>query len=803
MLKDRTFVVLWAVLLCSLPALAQEPLDSQRLFSSSVAERFYEVGYELANSPDLTRAEAEQAIVLLTAALNLDSRAGHVYPVLIKLAIRSDFSPESPTALPAEQDYSQLVYYLLSRYVHESADMKPIREGVEYLLGQLDSREEREKLLGEMLRDMSGKNQILDSELAMLLGQMCEEKTDKQSALVYFVQAFNNNNYNKLAFAKVAELAPQELQPATVLGHLRLVLEENPTDIESATSFALYAEQLQLYDTAADAYSYCVDLFRFLHPSEPLPASLYLPWAICNYNTKRNQQKCMQIADEFRQAGDFDLFLEAIAGKAAAKIGDEQQAKQILNEAEAQALELISFEPKTIAAEQMAWFYCFALPDANKAVDWANRAYSAEPNSATAASLLAYALVADGEPNWAKTLIDNYESSQIAELALAQIQLAQGQQNSAIETLKSAIERDPGSPAAERAKELLVRNGTQYTPPNDPDFIAAQLRDSLGTTMVPKFVRPGEMISARLNLHGDKFAYASNFGGTLAIINSHTGPLVISDDGLLQGNIRVDVAVSGDLDEQIPQLVSTKIRPGQPIGPGQSLSVPLRLATGRLREILLTYPQASLDIEFTVYIDPVTTDQGVTNRLAYLEPIKVEVKRSGVELTSKYLRNRLNSLTKGRKGQKINTARLFTGLLMEHSAMADSKPLYKYKSADWLPTMLKSALAHHLAEDDWMAKVHAMAGLLDLPLDYELTNAAAKNLNETHWPARIMAIYLLATKDGQSFRKVLDWTAKQDSNELVRNMAIALGGAQPQDAEPTTSLTSTALEKPSPIGEPK
>jgi len=73
---------------------------------------------------------------------------------------------------------------------------------------------------------------------------------------------------------------------------------------------------------------------------------------------------------------------------------------------------------------------------------------------------LAYSLVAKGQTNWAKLLIDNYQRNQIADLTLAQIHLAEGQQGPAIETLKSAIARDPGSLAAERAKEILAQQGS-------------------------------------------------------------------------------------------------------------------------------------------------------------------------------------------------------------------------------------------------------------------------------------------------------------------------------------------------------
>ena len=117
------------------------------------------------------------------------------------------------------------------------------------------------------------------------------------------------------------------------LDHLRLVLRENPMDIDAALAFAQYAEQLQLYEVAAGGYQYCADLFSYLYPSEPLPARIYLPWAISSYNTQRNKQKCLEIAQAIRQRGRFDILLEAIAGRAAAKIGDANEAGRIFRAA--------------------------------------------------------------------------------------------------------------------------------------------------------------------------------------------------------------------------------------------------------------------------------------------------------------------------------------------------------------------------------------------------------------------------------------------------------------------------------------
>ena len=762
----------FALISCSLPAWSQALPDTERLFSPSVGQKFYEIAYELANSEDVNGTDAEQAIIFLTAAMNLDSRADYVHPLLINIACRY-----------SNRDYSEMVHNLLTNYVDESADLEVVSQAVRYLLERLNSREQREQLLEDLLQNLGDKNAHLDSELATLLGLLMAEKTDLQAAQFYLMHAFNSNKYNKLAFAKLAELVPEQIGPTMYLEHLRLALVENPTGLEAAFAFAQYAEGLQLYETAADAYEYCTELFSYLYPSQAPPVRLYLPWMISSYNTKRNQHRCLQIASRFRQSGQFDLFLEAIAGKAAAKIGNTEQANRIFQDAEDKALELIGYELRTINYEQLAWFYCFAAPDANKAIEWANKAYSIEPNSPTAAAILAYSLVINDQTDWAKILIDNYEHNQIAELTLAQIQLSQEQPDLAIETLKSAIAKDPGSLEAEHSKEILAQHGAEYIPPIDPDITLAVLKNSFGQAVVPVFTPPEKIISLRLNVRGSEFSYGSKFDASVAITNNSSEPLVVSDDGLFTGHLRIDANITGDLNKKIPNLVSVKIRPASPLKPAGSFFIPLRLLTAELRRLLLTYPQASVDIEFTAYLDPVITAKGPTNRLPGIKPAKVVVKRPGIKLTGKFLRNRLSSLTKGRQGQKIRTAQLFTGLLAEQHAMANREPLYKFMYADWMPDLLKSALLHNLNDNDWVAKVHTMASMLTLPLDYEFINALTESLNDTHWPARMIAIYLLAKNQDSNFAKVLDWTAKYDSSNLVRDMAIALGAARPQQQE--------------------
>ncbi|MBN1806066.1 MAG: hypothetical protein JW837_12525 [Sedimentisphaerales bacterium] len=772
------------VLLSAAPPLFSRERSKKQEYSSSVSQKFYELAYELVNSNDATAEQVKQAVIFLNASMELDTNTRDVQTLLLKLL-----------SLDPRQNNSEQVYRLLVNHVDETTDVEVGKKAVEYLLSQLNTRQQQENFLEQLLETVGGKNTVLDSELTTMLGLLKAEKADIEAAEAYLMQAYTKNRYNRRAFAKLMEIKPERIGPAIYLERLRLALRENPSDIDAALAFAQKAEQSELYDTAAGTYEYCANLFNYLYPSEPLPARIYLPWSISCYNTEQHQSQCLQIAQQIQQEGRFDLRLEALAGKVVTKTGNGEVATKIFQDAEKKALSLVRYglrqttnapanvqrsDSEQISINQLAWFYCFALPIPSKALDWANKANSAEPNSPATISILAYALMMNNQIEWAKPLIENLHNNQIAELTQAQIQIAQGQKEQAIETLKTAIARDPGSFAAERAKEILAQQGQQYSPLVDPDAVLNMLEKVFNQTLVPVFTAPENMFSARLDIQGDEFPFGSEFNGTVEITNHSVEPLVISDDALFMGNIRIDADISGDIDRKIPNLFTTNFRMSQFIKPGRNISYPVRLFTGELRKILLNYPQASLDIDFTLYLDPIVTNPGnITNRLTYIQPSRIRIKRPGVQLTGRYLRKCFDLISKENTIENIKIAQLFTGLLREQDEMLDRK-LYRFLYADWMEPLLRNALLYengllHSSKNDlWIVQVHTMAEMLFLPMDYELVNTVAKNLNSPNWAVRLMALYLLSKTNDRNFEKVLDWTAKNDSNKHVRDMAIVL-----------------------------
>ncbi|MBA7640938.1 hypothetical protein ES703_48609 [subsurface metagenome] len=779
------------ILVCSLGAAAQQTLEYEQLSSESCSLTFYDMAYDIIHSEDINQVKAEQAIVLLKAARELDENADYVVRDLIKLNWRY-----------SERNHSDLIYELLTSHLNERADRQIIKMAASYLLDKTNTRDEREQLINELIQTFRGKNSYLSSELLTSLGILRSELSDPNASR-YFVSAYSDNKYNQLAFAKLLESIPDEINPVAYLEHLRLISGENPLDIEAAVNFAEYARKLQLYQVAADAYEYCSQLYNYLYPSKKLPSYIYLPWSISAYNTKQSQYKCLQIASTIEKEDGFDLILEAIAAKAAIKMDDIERAEEMFEDAEKKAKANYYTDngkqlqqSKIETCNSLAWFYCFAREDANQALEWAEKAHTIEPNSPTINGLLAYSLVMNKQTKRAEEIAQKFQLNQIANLALAQIQLLEGQKESAIQTLKEAIEKDAGSFEAELAKQKLLEQGERYTPQLDAEAIVASLINSIERSLVPKFIPPDKILSVQVNLRGTRFAYGKDFGASLTIKNDSDEPLIISDNGLFSGNIRIDAKIRGDINKNIPNLVSLKYQPTSPIEPGKSILIPLNLNTGELRQILFGHPQASLGIIFTFYLDPVITkNKNVDNKLADIKPIVHRATRPAEKISAPYLRHQINSLPRGDQEQKVRTARLFAGLLAEQQAVHKRRTDYQFMYADWMPAVLKSVLLKCLKDEDWNVKTQTMAAMVGLPLNGKLINAVAENLNDSEWPVRLMALYLLANNN-RNFSKVLDWTARYDSNALVREMAVALGGSEPEPEPEPETVVPAGLQEP-------
>ena len=774
MLRRKLLFVIFATAALMSASFAQSS-DTESKFPPAISRTFHEIAQQLYTSLSASDADARQAMVFLNAAISIDNDAEDLLSDIITLGW-----------LYPQQNYTDAVYIALDGYVDASCDLELAGRAVRYLIERLDSIEDRQAFLTGLKQQFGDKNNLLGSDLAVQLSLLMAEKGDYETAGQYMMLAYNNNPYNKLAFSKLRDFAKirgdDALGPVYVLQHWRVAMRADPLDLNAIISFAGYCESLELSRIAADAYGYAADLYAYLNAEDSLPASIYLPWMLNCYSTEGRISQCEKILERVRGDGRFDIFAETIAAKAAIKLGNAPQGQSIFATIDSLGEMLLAAESIDVDADmdQFAWYYCFGQSDPEKALIWATKAYEAEPNAADAAAILAYALVMNGQNEIAKPMLEQIsDDHQIAMVAEALI-LEDEKKSTAIELLNGAIEMDPASLEAEYAKALLEDSNSPHIGMLNIDAASEALENEFGL-VVPKFAGINELISVKLSGQRSQLQYGSMIDASVIITNKSQQPVVISPEGLFKGNIRVDAEVKGDINATIPKLVTKKIRPSLAIEPEKSSSIPLQFSAGALEQLLNRHPQASLDIELTLYLDPIVAPDGTVSSLIGAAPARLKLTRPAIQLNTGYMKQRLGVLKRGQQGQKLISARLFTGLIAEQQSMTGSKALYRYMRAD--PALLNSAVLQCLEDEDTLLKIQTMAAMLPLRLDYELVQSVAADLGHDDWPIRMMAMFLLGKSDNSHFQAVLNDKALNDPNPVVRDMAAALGAtvALPQD----------------------
>ena len=266
-------------------------------------------------------------------------------------------------------------------------------------------------------------------------------------------------------------------------------------------------------------------------------------------------------------------------------------------------------------------------------------------------------------------------------------------------------------------------------------------------------------------------------------------PILISDDSLIQGRVQIDATVRGVLQEEILGLVSERVFTRRLIQPGKSVSVSVRLDRGRLRQMLEIHPQAVLDIDFTLRMN--VPQEEDSDRVTFsVKPVKASVHRPGAVVTTRGLNNQYSAIVMSDASSRVETGKLFLGLLREQAMMAaQPAPLYHFRYADWMPGRLTSAFASESGlllldtYQEWEGKTELMVNMLGMSLDGGISTAVARHLRNPAWPARMAALSVLSLTHGESFSEVLAWSKKYDTHPLVRRLAEALLAAQTQSPD--------------------
>lgn len=780
-------LVFWGLVCLGPTIAAAQSKEGQPFHSPTAATVLAKAAMDAYADDPFSARTIEVTMTFLEAATSLDEQLESAHEMLLKVAVSAMASPN---------DYSRAVRDALRQYLDERSNLAIVKGGVEYLLGQLQTRTEREMLLTRLLSVYGNKNSAVTSELTTQLALLEIERADFTAAFQRLQYAYSLNPYNMLAFSKMMELSAPEggsLPYGMLVLHLRRMLEMNPLDIRAARAYADILRKVQLYEAAQQAYVYCADLYGYLYPGQMLPTEFLLAWSLCAFQSDKTGNQCLVLAEQARAEGREDLMLEATAGLALIRMGQAEKGRQRLEAAAQRAAERLSTEGKTsgILPEHLSWFYSFVLPDEERALAWGHEAISQHPDSPQAQALFAYALVKNGQDDLARQYLEKAEESDpVALFTRAEILLKEANTAAAFAALRKIVEMGPETILAWRAQEVLKANGSEYLPAFSPSEIAQYLKAEFGEEVNPKFLPLSKLVRTKLRMNGSEYPYGSDMPATVVVDNIGPRLLIIGPMGMLRGDVRIDAEVRGDLVRSFPSLVRFPFHPSLPIRPGEHATVTVDLITGPLRRLLRTHPQASVEIDFVLQMDaPDRNGSGEVDTLLHLAPVRQTVRRLSVDLTYDFLIQRLSGLAKGTEGQKFRSAELFTGLLAEQEAALAKQAGYRFVRAE--PTLLIDAVRRLLADEDWIIRLRTLSTLTDvsLTLDPALIGSVSENLSHERWPVRMMSLYILSTLESKNFDSVLNWVARYDTNPQVRQMARALGAAaEEENPAPTAEV---------------
>jgi tetratricopeptide (TPR) repeat protein len=755
--------------------------EQQTLYSPITGQLFSKLGNDLLG---VRSNEVDVAMTFLQAGILLDEQSAGGYEQFLRGAGKSCGS---------RQNYSDTILLSLRRYLDRKADLEVVAESLGCVLDNANSRQERELLLGRLLSQMAEANPVFGSDIASQLGLYAVEKADYAEATRRFEQACQMNPYNLLAGSKLLELHSQQTPAAAMdekLVYLRLRLATNPADLQAIVEFGKAAYRARLYEPAADAFGYAAALCAWLRPDASPSDEIVVGWAESCYFVPSRRSQCMAIADQVRKAGRYNLAVESVAVLAVQKLAKESSKEKTFDVVASEAEQLLLTGSRDVTPMQIGWFYCFVLENPEKAMAWCNKAFTQSPEGPGVKTLLAYAFLLNQQKDMAEQYLQNAaEDDVVAMLVRAGLDIQSDQKPRAAESLKKVLGMAVPPAVRNKADELLKQCAVEIVEDTSGELIRKDLTDKFGKTIIPAFIAPDKQFSARLNFNGTEFAYSNAIEGEVVIANTGSTPLIIGREGLLTGRYQVDVVVGGDMKVKIPGLLEGAFRPARPILPGESVSIRLDLNTGELERILFTYPQASLEMKFIIYLNPAQADDGtIGSGIKGIDPIEATIRRKGVVLTREFLIKHLDALTKGQEGLKIRTAEMFAGLYAEQQAYRAGTVTYRHSQTE--STLLNDAVRRSILDDNWKVRVHTLVLLSrhSIGLDYSMTLSVSENINHESWPVRMAAMWLLASQQKTSFQSVLDWSCQNDPFWLNRQLAVALGGSE-KKVEPVPAVS--------------
>jgi len=707
---------------------------------------------------------------------------GDARTMLVWMRAATRVAPDFPTAWAGQLRLLQLLNQpreqgeVLTRYCTLAPDDEP-RQLVflTHTFERLQSAEERINLCEQKLGE-PGVPAAIASELHRWLAQTYRGVGEERRAEQHALRALEACSFNFSARELLLDLRGTQAMPAERVGFLlSAVTATGGQDGEQTWALARLLDALALHEQAEQWYQVTAGVFARAAPGEPPPAALLLDLA----RSQRDRGAPAEAVELCRRALEADpasyeaALLLADCLRAAGRT--EEAAAQIDRIAArvARAEEEVRRTGDGAAARRIAWFHLEYRPDAAKALEFAGLAHLAVPEDPLVERVYGLALLESGQPREARRILGPVaagpDGDQFAAWGLARALLALGDKTTALEAARDAEQLRRSGPAYRRTVALLKELGAAPLPLPDRSRVIQTLA-AFDRGVLDLAVHPNRYLSLEAAFAEPKPPFGRRWACRFTLTNRASFPITVGQGQTVTGLVQVSLATGVARAEPLEAYLTLSLNQAQVLGPGQSVSLVETVDVGPAAELPMSLAQRPLPVTLTALLDPVPRSEGGWHS-AFDENVTATARllRKPVRYTSGEMAEVVRLTRAPAPDQRLNAYRVVVGLLAERLAAMRQQPDYEPVRID--KTGLEKVLARALTDPDPIVRARVLDSMRLLDFGDNRVQAIAPLLADGHWLVRLIALDVLAQKQGTVFEPVVLRLAQSDPDELIRELA--------------------------------
>lgn len=560
--------------------------------------------------------------------------------------------------------------------------------------------------------------------------------------------------------------APPHVQVRTVLAALRT----NPTRVEDAWLVATLLDAYGFTEQARRFFDYAVELVKLTHPGVALPADYQLDLA-------RNRAG-------WGKLDEAETFCRAAIAADPAALHARLYLHWLLNkagridEAAALAVQLrrtfneLGDPGRASVSElaQAAWFFCSIDPQPRPALRLAEEAARRAADDTFVQRVLGWAQALNGRTKEATaTLAPLAAGDPLAAYQLARILLDAGDSTGAARVVAQIARLPAGGPAADLLASLGIPAAEVQSPQRRYPEVADALTD-FDFSLLDFHRDPARFVAAEISVESDGLAPGEPWWFVLSLTNRGTFPVTLGPGFSVNPTFVLSVDVQGDRQRTYPGLFLLSLDRRRVLPPGESVRLRQTLNVGPLRRLSRLTPQQLMRVTVNAILDPQQASDGSWSPSAFGQRLAPLV-FNRLPLRAAEIPSLIEAAKSTAPAERFRAIEVLADVLGESQRAAAKRLAYEPEAvpAERIAAVLLTALQ----SDDAQERARTLDALLVTGLDQRMLDAVRRCLKNKHWLVRMLAIRLLAEREGAAVERTVAALGRDDPDELVRDVCAA------------------------------